>query len=108
MRILFDTNVLLWAIQSGSPAREALLLATTNKHILTSADCDAKRVARPKILGKPGALVGTTKLGGRCLLLTDLRWNHWPSGVSPIAKRQSIVDLRLGLCQPCIQFISPV
>jgi putative PIN family toxin of toxin-antitoxin system len=38
MRILFDTNILLRAIQSGSPAREALLLATTKKHILISAE----------------------------------------------------------------------
>ncbi len=38
MQILFDTNILLRAIQSGSPAREALPLATTNGHILISSE----------------------------------------------------------------------
>ena len=46
MRILFDTNILLRAIQSGSPAREALLLATSNRHILISADFIMDEVRR--------------------------------------------------------------
>ncbi len=46
MRILFDTNILLRAIQSGSPAREALLLATSRRHILISADFILDEVRR--------------------------------------------------------------
>ena len=46
MRILFDTNILLRAIQSGSPAREALLLATSNRHVLIAADFIIDEVRR--------------------------------------------------------------
>lgn len=47
MRILFDTNILVRAVKPGTgPAREALLTATSDKHVLISSEFILDEVRR--------------------------------------------------------------